>query len=100
MIKLKDGSAAYEHRLVWIKANGEIPKGLDVHHINGNKQDNRIENLELIPHGKHTTHSNFSRQYKKGYKMNITQEERIARSERARKSRLAEKGRKAQRNKC
>lgn len=37
-----------EHILVWEKQNGEIPKGFHIHHKNGNKQDNRIENLECM----------------------------------------------------
>lgn len=36
------------HRLVWETFMGEIPKGYDVHHINHNRQDNRLENLKLI----------------------------------------------------
>jgi hypothetical protein len=27
-----------------------------VHHINGNKQDNQLENLEIMLHGEHTVH--------------------------------------------
>jgi hypothetical protein len=38
------------HRLVYEHFVGEIPKGhmWNVHHINGNRQDNRVENLELL----------------------------------------------------
>src|SRR3990167_9776089 len=42
-----------EHRLVWEAANGPIPKGHVVHHINGVKDDNRLENLEVMPRKKH-----------------------------------------------
>ena len=30
--------------------NNFIDKGLDIDHINGNKEDNRIENLQMITH--------------------------------------------------
>lgn len=36
------------HRLVWYCINGDIPKGLEVNHLNENKTDNRIENLNLM----------------------------------------------------
>jgi uncharacterized protein YbdZ (MbtH family) len=42
------------HRYVWEKQKGKIPTGWDVHHINGNKQDNRISNLECLPKAEHT----------------------------------------------
>ena len=38
----------FEHRREWIKHNGAIPKGYFIHHINEDKQDNRIGNLELV----------------------------------------------------
>lgn len=44
----------YAHRIAWIihhKRN--IPKGHDIHHLDGNKQNNNPYNLELR---KHTTH--------------------------------------------
>ena len=35
------------HREVWKYHNGEIPKGYHVHHIDSNKNNNSIDNLEL-----------------------------------------------------
>jgi hypothetical protein len=35
------------HRLAWVYVNGEIPDGLFIDHINGKRNDNRIENLRL-----------------------------------------------------
>lgn len=36
------------HRLVWIAAHGIIPDGMIVDHINNDKTDNRIANLQLL----------------------------------------------------
>ena len=43
-----NGKAWRHHRLVWTEANGKIPKGMEIHHINGVRDDNRIENLALV----------------------------------------------------
>lgn len=47
------------HRLIWIYHNGDIPNGYVIHHKNMRKNDNRIENLEMLffkDHNKtHTT---------------------------------------------
>lgn len=36
------------HRYVWRFYNGEIPDGYEVHHIDGNKSNNDISNLQLL----------------------------------------------------
>lgn len=36
------------HRLVWEAFNGPIPEGMQVNHINEDKTDNRLENLNLM----------------------------------------------------
>lgn len=41
------------HRYVWEKEHGEIPKGYHIHHIDGDKSNNSIENLALFTAGDH-----------------------------------------------
>lgn len=41
------------HRFVWESANGELPRGVVVHHRNHDKSDNRLENLQAIGLAEH-----------------------------------------------
>jgi len=41
------GNHYLEHRYIWEKHKGYIPKGYTIHHIDGNKLNNKIENLQL-----------------------------------------------------
>lgn len=40
-------------RLVWVFTFGEVPEGWDVHHIDGNKLDDRITNLCILTKKEH-----------------------------------------------
>jgi hypothetical protein len=57
------------HRYVWEKEKHKIPKGHDIHHIDENRANNRIENLECLPKSEHTKkYSPHNNQYTKGRK--------------------------------
>lgn len=48
-----DGKPKRLHRYVWEKYHGAIPTGYQVHHIDKNKDNNSIENLELLSEHDH-----------------------------------------------
>ena len=51
-----------EHRLVAAQKWGEeAVKAKDVHHLDGDSANNRVENLELMEHGEHTAHHHEER---------------------------------------
>jgi hypothetical protein len=43
----------YMHRYVWKYYNGDIPDGYHVHHVDGDKSNNDIKNLQLIKKEEH-----------------------------------------------
>ena len=45
-----------EHRLVAWEHFGPFDLTLHVHHVNGDRLDNRVENLELVSHAEHKAH--------------------------------------------
>ena len=52
--RIKQGKYKVLHRIIYEQYyKCCLLSWVDLHHINGNKKDNRIENLQPIPHDKH-----------------------------------------------
>lgn len=45
------------HRLIWEATNGPIPEGMEINHINGIKNDNRLANLEVVTRSENARHA-------------------------------------------
>ena len=70
----KDDGELFLHRQVWVDNNGKIPDGLTVDHINNDKLDNRIENLQLLTRSENSAKGRVNRAlgyYKHGNKYKV-----------------------------
>ena len=72
-----DGKSYYEHVLIWEAFNGTKPEGMEIDHINRVRDDNRIENLKLVP----LQHNRFNTDAK-GVSYNKARDKFIARIQR------------------
>ena len=60
------GKRIFEHVLIWTMINGKIPDKYIIHHKNGIKTDNRIENLECMSISDHMKYHSQKRKGDKG----------------------------------
>ena len=58
----KGYSHKFLHRLIWEDWYGKsVPDGYVIHHLNGDKTDNRIQNLQCVERSKHIAFHNKAR---------------------------------------
>mgnify|MGYP001593560710 CR=1 FL=1 len=73
-VKLED-KISYAHRIIWEMFNGEIPKNMEVDHINDDRADNRIENLQLLTRNQNSLRISSSKGFgKKGNQYQATKQ--------------------------
>lgn len=68
-IAISIGSSQYlAHRLVWTYHNGSLPPypAKEIDHINGNKSDNRVENLRAVDRTENTRNTGLRKDNKSG----------------------------------
>lgn len=66
------------HRYIWEQYNGEIPNNYEIHHIDHNKDNNDISNLEMLTKEEHKKRHNeeITDDIKEKYRINLEQNAR------------------------
>lgn len=67
------GKTRLAHRLVWEVFNGEIPKGMEIDHINTIRGDNRLSNLRIVSSKENKANPITKNRYKDSNKGKITE---------------------------
>lgn len=62
MISVPGTKGVRYHRYLWEKHNGKIPEGYVIHHKDGNKLNNNLDNLQLMSSKEHAKLHNTKRQ--------------------------------------
>lgn len=62
----RNGKVYGVHRLLWEEANGPVPDGFVVDHIDRNPLNNDLSNLRAIPRGANVANTTGSRKLPKG----------------------------------
>jgi hypothetical protein len=69
-----NGKPILTHRKVWINEYGHIPQDRIIHHKNGDRFDNRVENLEPMTRAEHAKHHSSGRAaWNRGHKYGNTE---------------------------
>ena len=69
VVKISNGTTKMTcrvHRIIWISRHGIVPDGYCIDHINSNKKDNRVSNLQLLTPQDNSTKAAQDGLYKTG----------------------------------
>jgi hypothetical protein len=57
VVRIAQGKYVPAHRVIWESVNGPIAAGMQINHVNGDKHDNRIANLEVVTPSENCLHA-------------------------------------------
>lgn len=66
------------HRYIWEKVHGKISEGFVIHHKDGNPQNNKIDNLELMSFSEHSKRHQILNNSFKNKKHSVSYKEKRA----------------------